>query len=272
MLFRTVLAVTLTGLMLGVIFEMAGCKPAVRGKPDQLQERTSIAPGCMATGQHCFALSVGFDSAAATGREDHVARLEFTAGDEAGESQPMQLLDPQRPQGTQVKFDSCSIDISPRVGEVAVASYNDKECRARTAYVFTVLSPDGKPVADFTIDESGNLTILTGSVNKPFDVQLISTHGRSIYMIFEVAEVTGKAVPLFAFEWSVGELRDQHTIKAADGWSYEFLGHHGTLGFFHATCLGTLPDDLTLVAQAEQGDRTAELKEWAQACGSTGGG
>ncbi len=273
MVYRTVVAWLLLSLGLGVILAATGCnKPVPKNNTGVVEERVSIAPGCLASGQHCFAMRVGFNSATATGRQDHVARLSFSAGAEAGTDQPMELVDASHPQGATVELDACSIKILPEIGEPAVVSQNGKECRARTYYDFTLFASEDRPVADFTIDETGNLTIVTGSVNKPFDVQLVSTHGRSIYMIFQVAEITAKAVPLFAFEWNLGEVTDKYTVKAADGWSYEFLGNDGTLGFFHASCLGTLPDDLTLVAMSEQGDRTAELKEWAKTCGATSGG
>jgi hypothetical protein len=273
MVYRAVVISMLLGLLPGVMAAATGCQQAPKSgsRGSAVEERVSVAPGCLASGKYCFAMDVAFTAAQPTGRQDKVAKLSFEAGDQAGAAQPMELVDPKHPTGAKISFDACTIEMQPAVGEAAVVSYNTKQCRARTYYDFSVLAPDSTPIADFTIDGNGNLSIVTGSVKPAYDVQLISTHGRSVYLIFKVAEVTAKAVPLFAFEWTTGEGYEKYSVKAADGWSYEFLGNHGTLGFFHATCLGTLPDDLTLVAMAEQGDRTGELKAWAKTCKSSGG-
>lgn len=243
-----------------------------RRTPKTITERVSVAPGCLASGKHCFTLNVKFTSAKPTGVKDDVARLGFQMADDKSDSKAMELVNPKHPQGAIESFDACQVEMEPRLGKATVTSQNGQECCADTSYWFEVFSPEKEPVADFTIDENANLSIVTGSVKKLFSTQLVSTRGRSIYIVYRVASITAKATPLFAFEWLPDDAYVSHSVKAADGWRYEFRGHNGKLGFFHASCMGTLPDDLTLIATAEQEASLAELRAWANAAPAPRGG
>lgn len=259
-----VIAVKLVCLGCGIL--CVGCNQisAKRAKP-KVQERLSVAPGCLASGKHCFALNVSFTSAKPSGKKDDVARLDFAVDDGTGDTKSMELCNPQHPQGALEEFDACQVQMEPRLNQAVVTSENDQECLAETTYWFEVISPEKEPVADFTIDENANLSFVSGSVKKPFDVQLLSTRGRTICVVYRVAAVTAEATPMFAFEWLPDLAYASHSIKGADGWRYEFRGHNGQLGFFHASCLGTLPDDLALVASAEQQGNLDDLRAWSKA-------
>lgn len=262
MLYRTVALCIVSWLAIG-LWAVTSCDRFGRGKQTTVvEEKTSVAPGCLATGKHCTSVDLVFAGAKSTGRTDDVARLGFTVDSDLDAPQQMSIVDPDRPKGVTARLDCCALKFEPRLGEANVTSQNGKECWAPTWYDFSLVSVQDAPIADFEISDSGILSVVTGSVRKPYDVQIISTRGRSIYMVFKVAEITAKAEPLFAFEWQKQEGYDRHSLKAADGWSYEFRGHDGKLGFFHASCLGTLPDDLQMIALEEQGDRAAELKAW----------
>jgi hypothetical protein len=265
MAFRAVvLVVIMAGLGCGILSVSCNqnkAKSEVRTVP----ERVSVAPGCLASGKHCFALNVNFTSAKPSGSTDNVARLGFAVDDGKSDPKAMELSNPAHPQGALEVFDSCEVEMEPRLTQGVVTSENDQEYRADATYWFEVFSPSKEPVADFTIDENANLSIISGSVKKPFNVQLVSTRGRSIYIVYRVAPVTSKSTPLFAFEWIPEDIYAKHSIKAADGWRYEFYGHNGKLGFYHASCMGTLPDDLSLVATAEQEGSVEELRAWVKA-------
>lgn len=259
-----VLSVMLACLGCGIL--CFGCNQSNgRRAAQKVQERASVAPGCLASGKHCFTLNVSFTSAKPTGKKDDVARLDFAVDDGKGDAKTMELSNPQQPQGALEAFDACQVEMEPRMNQAVVTSENDQECLAETTYWFEVFSPEKEPVADFTIDENANLSFVSGSVKKPFDVQLVSTRGRTICIVYRVAAVTAESTPLFAFEWLPESLYTSHSIKAADGWRYEFRGHNGQIGFFHALCLGTLPDDLALVASAEQQGNLDELRAWSKA-------
>ena len=265
MAYRAVLPLIIFVLMACGLLDVSCNQFQAKRTENAIPERLSVAPGCLASGQHCFTMNVRYISAKSTGSRDNVARLGFSVDDGASETKPMEISDPQRPQGALEEFSACQVEMKPQMTKASVTSENAQECVADTTYWFELSSSEKEPIADFTVDENANLSIVTGSVKKPFSAQLVSTRGRSIYIIYRVTPVTAKQTPLFAFEWLPDDTYLSHSITAADGWRYEFRGHNGKLGFFHASCLGTLPDDLTLVASAEQQANLDELRAWSKA-------
>jgi hypothetical protein len=240
----------------------------------QSSQRAEYKPIGIEDQAHCFEVTLKLTSARPADSAGNLARLGYKLRGSDGSEASMSLVDPKQAKAGELPTDIFKVRVVPHVDDPYITSENDRECDVGCPYEFELLTPSNEAIARFAIQDSGNLTIVADTVCKPFDVQLLSTKKRSLYMVFRVSPNSNYAEPIGAFEYKRDPVGSHFNVKASDGWTYAFNSPDGCIGLFHADCLGTLPENLQLVSLSEQQDRTSELRAWAKKVreGRCGGG
>ena len=246
----------------------------------QSSQRVEYKPVGIEDQAHCFEVTLKLTSARPADGASSLARLGYKLRGSDGSEASMSLVDPQHPRDGDLPTDIFRSRVAPHLNDPYVTSENAHECDVDVPTSSTC-GRRATSRSRFRVEDSGNLTIVADTVRKPFDVQLLSTKKRSLYMVFRIERNSNYAEPIGAFEYKRDPVGSHFSVKASDGWTYAFHSPDGCIGLFHADCLGSLPENLQLVSLSEQQDRTSDLRAWAKGqwakregqgfCGGRGG-
>lgn len=222
-------------------------------------------------------LTFSFKNAAPARQSSRVAKLSYAVATPSGVC-PMELLDPDNPQGAEVKLALCTIKAKPFVGIPKVTNQKMQECTVHCCYTLCVRDALGVHLGDFEINDWGALVLKGDTVSPEVDVQCASTAEHTMYFYYRNRPGQARTKLILALEYHLDKFYTKLTSVAADGWKYTFWAPDGKLLVHDPTTLAGLQDTLLARAGTEQEGREKFLDDWAKeqdrrnkAC-STGGG
>ena len=228
-------------------------------------------PGPVAT----VVLNLSFKNATAAKQAKSVAKLSYAVSTPSGDL-PMELTDPDNPQGAVIKLSQCTIRTQPFVGIPEVTNERMQECKVHCCYTVCVRDPQGGHLGDFEINDWGALVLKGATVPPDVDVQRVSTSEHTVYFFYHNKPGAPRTNLLFALEFHLNKFFTKLTSVASDGWRYTFWSPDGKLLVHDPSTLAGKQEKLLAQAAAEQGQRDQDLAAWdpkksSQSC-RTGGG
>ena len=109
-----------------------------------------------------------------------LAHLTYTVGAPTGQL-PMEITDPAKPSGTEVKLEGCVLGLKPFVMKPKVSNARRQECKVNGCYTLCVRGTDGVHIGDFEINDWGALVLKNDTTDAPVRVHRATTPQRPVY-------------------------------------------------------------------------------------------
>lgn len=184
-----------------------------------------------------------------------VARLQFKVASNLDSGGEMELLDAGNPQGATLDGGFCSMQIIPQVNPPRITSERDQECAVAGYYDLQLSDDDGDHIGWFRITEIGMLELKSKSVSPDFDVDLLSTAERILYVVYPHRTAGQDPPPLMALEYLHADCKTVRSVIVGDDWNYTSQFADGLLRALPPACLEGWPEYLRERAAIEGSDR-----------------
>jgi hypothetical protein len=204
-----------------------------------------------------------------------LAHLTYTVDAPTGQL-PMEITDPAKPSGAELKLPECVLKLKPFVMKPKIGNAQRQECKVNGCYTLCVRGSDGVHIGDFEINDWGALVLKNDTTEEPVRVHRATTPERTMYFVYDRKAEGGLGGLRFALEYAPNELYTAHELQGDDGWQYRFESRDGTLKVHPPDSVTGLHDLLAQVEEQQRDALQARHKQWqqerkaAQYC--TGGG